>query len=97
VDETHEDTINPNKEDESDLLPSGTIPSSESVPLDTNSEATFLCRSQRGNIPRRRFEIEGEAFMCAPQEADEPKNYQEAMTSPTSEEWKLAMQDERNL
>ena len=32
-------------------------------------------------------------FMCAPREADEPKNYQEAMKSPTFEEWKLAMQD----
>ena len=45
-------------------------------------------------VPRHRFEIEGEAFMCAPQETNEPKNYQEAMTSPTSEKWKLAMQNQ---
>jgi len=57
-----------------------------SVPLGTDSMATFLCRSQRENIPRCCFDIEGEAFMCAPQEADEFKNYQKAMTSPTSEQ-----------
>ena len=57
-----------------------------SVLLGIDFEATFLRRSQRGNIHRRRFEIEGEAFTCALQEADEPKNYQEAMQSPTSEE-----------
>jgi len=45
-----------------------------------------LRRNQHGNIPRYHFEIEGEAFICAPQEADEPKNYQEAMKFPTSEE-----------
>jgi len=45
-----------------------------------------LRRSQRENIPHHRFEIEGEAFMCAPLEADEPENYQEAMKSPTSEQ-----------
>jgi len=66
----------------------------KSVQLGTDSEATFLRRSQRGNIPRRRFEIECEAFMCSPQEADDPKNYQEAMKSPTSKEWKLNMQVE---
>jgi len=93
VDESHEGTLNPDREDESDLLPSGSIPSSESVPLGTHSEAIFLRRSQRGNIPRRHFEIEREAFMC-PQEVDEPKTYQEAMKSPTSKEWKLAMPDE---
>ena len=66
----------------------------KSVPLGTDSETTFLRKSQHGNIPIRHFEIVGEAFMCASQEADDPKNYQEAMKFPTSEEWKLAMQDE---
>jgi len=86
VDKSHEGTLNPDKEDESDLLPNGSVPSSESILLWIDFEATFLRRSQGGNIPRRRFEIEGEAFTCALQEADEPKNYQEAMQSPTSEE-----------
>ena len=78
VNESQEGTHNPAQEDESDLLPSGSVPSSRSVPLGSDSEATFLRRSQHGNIPRRHFEIDGEAFMCAPQEADELKNYQKA-------------------
>ena len=73
VDESHESTLNSDKEDESDLLPSGSVPSNGSVPLGTDSEATFLRISQRENIPRRRFEIEGKVFMCAPQETDESK------------------------
>ena len=75
VDESHEGALNPDREDESDLLPSKSVPLSGSVLLGTDSKATFLRRIQHGNIPRRHFEIEGEAFMCAPQEADEPKNY----------------------
>ena len=103
VDESQEGASNPDQEDESDLLPSGSVPSSGSVPLGTDSKATFLRRSQHENIPIHRFEIEMEAFMSTPQEADEPKNYQEtdepksyqeATKSPTSEEWKFAMQDE---
>jgi len=87
VDELYEGPLNPNKEDESGLLPNGSAPSSGSVPLGTDFEATLLRRSQRENIPYCRFEIEGEAFMFSLQEADEPKNYQEVMTSPTFEEW----------
>jgi len=56
-----------------------------SVSLGTNSAAIFLHRSQRGNIPHRYFEIEGGAFMCAPLEAGEPKNYQEIMKSLSEE------------
>jgi len=86
VDESHEDALNPDKKDESDLLPSGSVHSSGSVPLGTDSETTFLHRSQRGNIHRRQYEIKGEVFMCTLQDADELKNYQETIKSPTSEE-----------
>jgi len=66
VDESQEGAPNPNQEDESGLLPNGSAPSSESVPLGTNYEDTFLRRSQRENISHRHFEIEREALMCAP-------------------------------
>ena len=94
LDESQEAAPNLDKKDDSDLLPSGIVPSSGSVPLGTDSEASILRRSQHGNIPRRRFEIKGEIFMCVAQETDEPKNYQEAMKFPTSAKCKLAMQDE---
>ena len=45
-----------------------------------------ICVEANVEIPCRRFEIEGEVFMCAPQEADEPKNYQEAIKFSTSDE-----------
>jgi len=75
VDELHKDTPNPAHENESDLLPSGSVPLSWSVLLGTDFEATLLHRIQHRNIPRCRFEIEGGAFMYAPLVAYEPKNY----------------------
>ena len=49
VDESRKGVLNPDKENESDLLPSGCVPSSGSVPLGSDSEATYLRRSQCGN------------------------------------------------
>ena len=94
VDESHKGALNPDKEDDSDLLPNRSVPSSRSIPLGTDSEATFLRRSQRENVPHRRFGTKGEAFMSALREVDEPKNNQEVVTSQTFEERKLVMQDE---
>ena len=51
-------------------------------------------RSQRGSIPRRRFEIEREAFMIAPCDIAKPKAVKEALASLTNNEWKVAMLDE---
>ena len=59
VDKPQEGAPNPTQEDKSDLLFSGSVPSSERVSLRIDSEATFLRKSQRENIPRRHFEIEG--------------------------------------
>ncbi|KAL0391273.1 UNVERIFIED_CONTAM: Retrovirus-related Pol polyprotein from transposon TNT 1-94 [Sesamum latifolium] len=50
-------------------------------------------RSKRGGIPRRRYEIEGESFMCASVDIDEP-TYEEAVTSPNANEWITAMKEE---
>jgi len=43
VDESQEGAPNPTQEDKSDLLSSESVPASESMPLGTDSEATFLC------------------------------------------------------
>ncbi|OMO92476.1 hypothetical protein CCACVL1_06836 [Corchorus capsularis] len=59
----------------------GDLPSSSSMPIDEDSQAQ-LRRSKRGGVPRRRFEVEGEAFMIAPQDEAEPKTFKEALSSP---------------
>ncbi|KAL0297953.1 UNVERIFIED_CONTAM: Retrovirus-related Pol polyprotein from transposon TNT 1-94 [Sesamum angustifolium] len=51
-------------------------------------------RSKRGGIPLRRYEIEGESFMCASVDIDEPATYEEAVTSPNANEWITAMKEE---
>ena len=47
-------------------------------------------------IPRRCFEIEGEAFMIAHDE-EKPKTIQQALFGPKSKEWFEAMKEEMNL
>ena len=47
-------------------------------------------RSNRGNIPRCHFEIEGDALLCT---ANEP-SYREALSFPAKGEWMDAMKDE---
>ena len=63
--------------------------SSGSVPLEL-SEPLELHRSNRGNIPRLHFQIEGDALLCT---ANEP-SYREALSSPAKGEWMNAMKDE---
>ena len=38
---------------------------SGNVPLDIGSQESQQCKSKCVSIPHHRFEIEGEAFMCA--------------------------------
>ncbi|KAL0386715.1 UNVERIFIED_CONTAM: Copia protein [Sesamum latifolium] len=59
-----------------------------------NSQNPQMRRSKRGGIPRRRYEIEGESFMCASVDIDEPATYEEAVTSPNANEWITAMKEE---
>ena len=80
--------LSPPRDSGSDILNGG------SVPMDVDPYDTELRRSKRGTIPRRRFEIEGEAFMVAPHDDAEPKNIKEALSSPASNEWIAAMNDE---
>ena len=79
---------------ESNSIPSGSVPLSESVPLDTGSQHLQQCKSKHVSIPRLRFGIVVVAFMCAPQDEDEPKSYREALSSPTYEKLKTAMIEE---
>ncbi len=72
----------------SDLPPSG------SIPLEVDSQQPQPRRSKRRNLPRRRFEIEGEAFMIALHDDDEPRTVQEALSSSAKDEWIKAMNDE---
>ena len=72
----------------SNLQPSG------STPLEVDPQQPYPCRSNRENVLRRCFEIEGEAFMIASQNDDEPKTVQEALSSSVSDEWMKAMNDE---
>ena len=51
-------------------------------------------RSNREGIPKKRFEIEGESFLVTPGGDDEPRSAQEALSGPTSKEWKNAMEEE---
>ena len=51
----------------SDSQPSG------STPLEVDPQQPQPRRSNRGNIPRLHFKIEGEAFMIASQDDDKPK------------------------
>ena len=60
-----------------------------------------LRRSVRTPVPRRRFDIESEALILQGEEAmvqfpgeDEPKTIKEALSSPASDKWKNAMEEE---
>ncbi|KAL0350110.1 UNVERIFIED_CONTAM: Retrovirus-related Pol polyprotein from transposon TNT 1-94 [Sesamum radiatum] len=59
-----------------------------------NSQNPQMQRSKRGGIPRRRYEIEGESFMCASVDIDELTTYEEVVTSPNANEWTTAMKEE---
>ena len=62
--------------------------------LDSDIQGSKVRRSECGTIPRRYFEIEGEYFICASFDLDEPASYEEALASPASHEWLVAMRDE---
>ena len=61
---------------------------------DSYTQGSNVRRSERGTIPHRHFEIKGESFICDSLGLDEPTSYEEALASPTSHEWIVAMKDE---
>jgi hypothetical protein len=72
----------------------GEITPSGSDPQEDDSQNPQLRKSQRGNVPRRRFGIEGESFISVAQDDTEPRSYDEAMSSPACNEWMTVMKDE---
>jgi hypothetical protein len=72
----------------------GDLPPSGSISLVNDSQQPQSRKSKRGNLPRCRFEIEGEAYMIAPHDDDEPRTVQEAFSSSAKDEWIKAMNDE---
>ena len=64
-------------------------------PMEQDHEQSQPRRNNREKIPRRQFEIEGEAFMISHDE-EELKTFKEALCGPTSKEWIKAMEEEMN-
>jgi hypothetical protein len=89
--ESWDDTPTTNPGDSGrEITPSG----SNLQPQEDDSQSPQLRRSQRGNVPRRRFGIERESFISAAQDDMEPRSYDEAMSSLVCNEWMTAMKDE---
>ena len=76
--------------------PSGSATVRDAAPLDNSPQGPSLQlrRSERGLVPHRRFDIEGDVFFCTPLDADEPASIDEALRSPARSEWLAAMKDE---
>ena len=85
-------TITPSQISKDQPRSSTTSGSDSNVGLVPNDLPTR--RSNRTIIPRHRFEIEGEAFMLAVHDSDEPKNVNEALMSHAREQWIKAMEEE---
>ncbi|KAL0453901.1 UNVERIFIED_CONTAM: Copia protein [Sesamum latifolium] len=51
-------------------------------------------RRKRGGIPRRKYKIDDESFICASMDVDEPATYEEDVTSPNANESITAMKEE---
>ena len=51
-------------------------------------------RSSCPSMPKRRFDIEGEAFIVTPEDDEEPKSVNEALMGPAKDHWRNAMEEE---
>ncbi|KAK0588887.1 hypothetical protein LWI29_006625 [Acer saccharum] len=75
-------------------LPGPSVPSGSNDVIETTLLDLPSRISNRGNVPHRRLEIEGEAFMVVSHDTDEPKNVNEALKSLDKELWIKAMKEE---
>ena len=75
------------------LRRSGSYFVTDPTPVEQDHEKSQPRQSTHERIPRRRFEIEGEAFMIAPHDDEEPKNVKKALSSPKAKEWIKAMEE----
>ena len=64
------------------------------TPLEQDHEKSQPRQSTRERISRCQFEIEGETFMTASHDDEEPKNVNEALSGPKAKEWIKAMEEE---
>ena len=67
---------------------------SDSTSMEQDHEKSQPYQSTRERIPCCRFEIEGEVFMIAPHDDEEPTNVNEALSGPKAKEWIKAMEVE---
>ena len=74
------ETLNPLENSESDYVPDPTH-------IEQDHKQSQPRQSTRERIPCRRFEIEGEAFMIAPHDDEEPKTVNEVLSNPKAKEW----------
>ena len=59
-----------------------------------DNESSLLGRGKRSKIPKKRFSVESEAFIVAPEDDEEPKTVKAALECPAKEKWKVALEDE---
>ena len=84
-----------NIESQTPLRASGSDNLIDYVPMEQDHEQSQSQRSSREGIPRRCFEIEGEAFMIAHDE-EEPKTIHQALSVPNAKNWFQDMEEEMN-
>jgi len=84
--ENLDETFNHPRNSGSDILSFPTL-------MEQDHEQFQPQRSIRELIPHHRFEIEGEAFMIALQDDEEPKTFSHALSSPKAREWIKAMEE----
>ena len=82
-----------NRIEENPDLPGISDPSRSQPFYGMTSQDTSIRRSNRISIPRRRFEIEGEAFMVASHDSNEPRTFSEAIASSAKKLWIKAMNE----
>jgi hypothetical protein len=82
-----DETFIPPRNSGSDILSNHTL-------MEQDHEQSQPRKSIRELIPHRRFKIEGEAFMIAPQDDEEPKTFSYALSGPKAREWIKAMEKE---
>ena len=82
-----DETFNPSKNNRNDFVP-------DLTPMEQDHEQSQPYQGTCEQIPPRRFEIEGEVFMIAPHDDEEPKNINEALFGPKAKERIKAMEEE---
>ena len=62
--------------------------------MEQDHEQSQSHQSTHERIPRHRFEIEGETFMIAPHDDEEPKNVNEALSGLKAKKWIKVMEEQ---